>query len=160
MLWLINKHVTSSSTTRKHHLNDQVKTTKELFVLVTNQSFHSLPQMFSHSFLVSSDFKFATVSLSGTREGAKESSRHNFRLCLELRTSPGQSGYNVLIEDRREQACRKFVASITPESVLFTLIKSKIIPNTAPYSLRSGVQFRVATGRIDRFNNFVTVKYV
>ena len=64
--------------------------------------------------------KFATVSLSGSREGAKESSRHNFRLCFELRTSSGQSGYNVL-EDRRGQACHKFVINITPESVFLTL---------------------------------------
>ena len=47
------------------------------------------------------------------------------------------------LKDSREQACRKFVASITPETVLFPLIKSKIIPNTAQYFLRSGVQFRV-----------------
>ena len=64
------------------------------------------------------------------------------------------------LEVRREQACRKFIASIAPESVLFPLIRNRRILNTAPYSLRSGAQFRVAKGRTNRLNNFVTVKYV
>ena len=75
-----------------------------------------------------------------------------FSSALDKKQALAKTGITSL-EGRREQAYRKFVTSITSESVLFPLIKSKIIPNTAPYSLCSDTQFRT-----DRFNNFVTVK--
>ena len=64
------------------------------------------------------------------------------------------------LEARRERACCQFMRSIKPESVLYSLMNGRRVVNDTPYSLRSSVKYHIRHRRTDRFNNFVSLKYL
>lgn len=64
------------------------------------------------------------------------------------------------LNDRRKNACQKFVDGIRPGNPIFPLIHGRSETFTAPYSLRSGsVKRYTKTVRTDRFSSFVTVRF-
>ena len=63
------------------------------------------------------------------------------------------------LQERRENACIRFISKISPDNPLYALILSRSQPRESPYNLRRNTNIVTKQTNTDRFAQFVTCKY-